>query len=120
MEPKQQLGAAIRQWIHMDNLVESFSHQASNARKLRNKHEADAVGLIHQIGLQDSTIKVSGATLHLAKKKSQSGLTWGFLEKEIDAWSKKTGVKTVGLLTWLHDHREVTEVEYLKKDAEAK
>jgi hypothetical protein len=120
MEPKQQLGAAIRQWIHMDNLVESFSHQASNARKLRNKHEADAVGLIHQIGLQDSTIKVSGATLHLAKKKSQSGLTWGFLEKEIDAWSKKTGIKTAGLLTWLHDHREVTEVEYLKKDAEAK
>jgi hypothetical protein len=56
----------------------------------------------------------------LAKKKSQSGLTWGFLEKEIDAWSKKTGVKTAGLLTWLHDHREVTEVEYLKKDAEAK
>lgn len=102
----------------MDNLAESFSHQASNARQLRNKHEADAIDLIRQIGLQESTIKVSGATLHLAKKKSTSGLTWGYIEREIDAWSKKTGHSSTGLLMWLQSHREVTEVEYLKKDGD--
>jgi hypothetical protein len=119
-DPKQQLGDAIRAWIHMDNLTESFTHQATNARQLRNKHETEAIRLVKQLGLQESTIKVSGAALHLAKRKVTGGLTWSYLDKEIAAWSTKNGItatQSASLIAWLHAKRDVSETEYIKKDA---
>lgn len=102
----------------MDNLAESFSHQASNARHVRAKHEADAIALMKQLGLAESTIQVSGATLQLIKKTTPGGLTWGYLEKEIPAWATRSGLtpaQSQSLLTWLQAHREPKETEYLKK-----
>lgn len=117
-DPKQQLAAAIRGWIHMDNLTESFMAQAANARKLRAKHEEDSIRLVKQMGLTASTIKVSGASLRLANRKATAGLTWGYLEKEIDAWAAKTGsTQGASLLKWLQEHRATKDVEYLKKEA---
>ena len=118
-DPKKQLGTAIRGWIHMDNLTESFTTQAANARKLRNKHEDDAIRLIKQIGIQDSVINVSGASLRLTTKKSPAGLTWSYLETEIAAWAthnKLTATQSAGLVSWLQSHRETKEVEFLKKE----
>ena len=118
-DPKQQLAASIRGWIHMDNLVESFTKQASNARSLRTKHEDDSIRLIKSMGLKDSTIKVSGASLKLETKKTTSGLSWSYLEKEIPEWATKNGVtaaQSASLLTWLHAHRTTTEAEVLKKE----
>lgn len=118
-DPKQQLAASIRGWIHMDNLVESFTKQASNARGLRTKHEDDSIRLIKSMGLQESTIKVSGASLKLETKKATSGLSWSYLEKEIPAWATKSGLtptQSASLLTWLHAHRTTSEVESLKKE----
>ena len=118
-DPKQQLAASIRGWIHMDNLVESFTKQASNARSLRTKHEDDSISLIKSMGLKDSTIKVSGASLKLETKKTTSGLSWSYLEKEIPAWATKNGITAVqaaSLLTWLHSNRTTSEVEVLKKE----
>jgi hypothetical protein len=117
-DPKQQLALAIRGWIHMDNLAESLTHQAANARKLRNKHEEDSIQLIKQLGLSKSTIKVSGASLALASRKAREGLTWSYLEKEIAAWSTKTGLsptQNMSLIKWLQEHRGSSEIEYLKK-----
>jgi hypothetical protein len=118
-DPKQQLATSIRGWIHMDNLVESFTKQASNARTLRTKHEDDSIRLIKTLGLTESTIKVSGASLKLETKKTPSGLTWSYLEKEVPAWATKNGVTAVqaaSLLTWLHAHRTTNETEVLKKE----
>ena len=115
-ELRTQLGDAIRNWIHTDNLIESLSHQVSNARAIRAKHEADAIRLIKELKIENSTIKVSGATLHLTKRKVTSGLTWGYLDREITNWSKNTGIQIKSLIAWLQDHREITEVEGLKKD----
>jgi hypothetical protein len=118
--PKQKLIEAIRGWIHMDNLVESFNQQATNARTLRNKHEQEAITLMKQLGLSASTIQVSGASLNIQKKKVQSGLSWGYLEKEIPAWATRSGVpvnQSSALVKWLHEHREMKEVESLKKNA---
>jgi hypothetical protein len=118
--PKQKLIEAIRGWIHMDNLVESFNQQATNARNLRNKHEQDAITLMKQLGLSASTIQVSGASLNIQKKKVQSGLSWGYLEKEIPAWGTRSGIsanQSSALVKWLHEHREIKEVESLKKNA---
>jgi hypothetical protein len=117
-DPKSRLITAIRGWIHMDNLAESFSHQASNARTVRSKHETDAITLMKQLGLAESTIQVSGATLQLIKKTTPGGLTWGYLEKEIPAWATRSGLtpaQSQSLLTWLQAHREPKETEYLKK-----
>jgi hypothetical protein len=103
----------------MDNLTESFTSQATNARTLRNKHEADALALIKQLGLTKSTIQVSGANLTVGRRKSQTGLTWGYLEREIPAWATQAGLKptqSAGLVKWLQEHRETKEMEFLKKN----
>ena len=117
-EDKTKLIAAVRGWIHMDNLAESFTHQATNARTLRNKHEADAIALMKKMGLGASTIQVSGASLQLTKKKTHGALSWTWLNKETGAWARSTGLpekQVHGLATWLQEHREVKEHEFLKK-----
>jgi len=117
-DAKQRLVTAVRGYIHMDNLVESFNAQATNAREVRSKHEVDALGLIKELGLQKSVIKVSGAQLQLAQRKTPGSLTWGYLEKEIPAWATDAGLRpnqAASLLKWLQDHREIREVEFLKK-----
>lgn len=118
--PKQKLGESIREWIHMDTLVESFNQQAANARQLRNKHEAESIRLMKELGLSASTIQVSGAQLTMQKKQVPALLSWGYLEREIPAWARQNGVSTTqatGLIKWLQDHRENKEVESLKKTA---
>ena len=117
-DPKQRLIQSIRGWVHMENLAETLNHQATNARKLRTKHEEDAIGLIKQLGLSKSTIKISGASLQLAARKEKGALSWTYLEKEVPAWAAKSGVpaeKAAGLLVWLQEHRESKDNEYLKK-----
>jgi hypothetical protein len=119
-DPKKQLSAAIRDWIHMDNVAEVHAKQAANARELRAKHEATAIQLIKQMNLTKSTIKVSGASLQLASRKANAALTWTFLEREVAAWaasqSPATAAKqTQSLMTWLQGHRDVREAEYIKK-----
>jgi hypothetical protein len=133
-DPKQQLITSIRGWMHMDNLVESFNRQATNARQLRTKHEDNSIGLMKQMGLTASTIQVSGASLQLKKSKAAEGLTWAYLEREIPAWAchlgpgdarachgstRLTAEQVASLLKWLHDRREVRETEYLKKTLDA-
>jgi hypothetical protein len=117
-DPKQRLITAVRGYVHMDNLVESFNAQAANAREVRSKHEETAITLMKQLGLQKSTLQISGGTLQLTQKKTPAGLTWTYLEREIPAWATAAGLKptqAAGLLKWLQDHREIKEVEALKK-----
>jgi hypothetical protein len=117
-DPKQLLIESIRGWIHMDNLVESHTAQANNARTLRAKHEADAIALMKQMRLDKSTIQVSGASLTLQKKMAPAALSWGYVEREIPKWATRTGinpVQTQSLVKWLHEHRDVKETETLKK-----
>jgi hypothetical protein len=117
-DPKSRLVTAIRSWVHMDNLAESFQKQATNARTLRAKHETEALGLIRQLGLTKSTIQISGAELTVAHRKNQKGLSWTYLEREVPAWASRSGVSpaaAASLITWLRDHRESEEVEVLAR-----
>lgn len=117
-DSKQKLATSIRGWIHMDNLVESLTKQATNARSLRTKHEEDAIQTMKRLGLTSSTIQVSGASLQIVKRKSVSGLTWGFLDKEIAEWATAQHISPTqaqSLIQWLHEHREYTTTETLKK-----
>jgi len=118
-DPKARLATAIRGWVHMDNMVERFNQQAANARELRDKHEEDAIQLIKDMKLQNSTIQISGASLQLANRKTPGGLTWGYLEREIPAWATRSGLTPIqaqSLMKWLQDHRGSKESEYLKKN----
>lgn len=115
---KMRLVTAIRSWIHMDNLAESFQQQTANARTLRNTHETDAIGLMKQLGLGGSTIQVSGAHLQIARRKSQTGLSWTYLDREVPAWAASSGLtpaQSTSLLSWLREHRGTQEAEFLKK-----
>lgn len=117
-DSKQQLVDSIRGWIHMDNLVENHTAQASNARTLRSQHEASAIALMKQLRLDKSTIKVSGASLTLHKKAVPAALSWTYLEKEIPLWATQAGITAAqshSLIKWLHAHRDIKETEALKK-----
>lgn len=117
-DPKQQLVDSIRGWIHMDNLVENHTAQASNARNLRGQHEASAIALMKQMKLDKSTIKVSGASLTIHKKAVPAALSWGYLEKEIPLWATQAGISAAqsqSLIKWLHAKRDIKETEGLKK-----
>lgn len=118
-DPKSQLVTAIRSFVHMDNLAETHARQATNAREARARHEADAIRLMRQMGMADSTIQVSGGvSLALAHQRAQGALTWGYLEREVPAWATRSGVsaaQVASLLQWLRDHRDVKESDYLKK-----
>jgi hypothetical protein len=121
-DAKTRLIAAIREYVHMDNLAEIHARQAANARAVRAKAESDAIALMKEMGLSASTIQVSGASLQIAKKKSSSGLTWGYLEREVPAWATRAGLtasQSAGLLQWLQAHRETKEIEILRKIAGA-
>jgi len=123
VETKRLLGEAVRSWIHMDNLCEHHSAQATNAREIRAKHEKEAITYMKALKYDKSTIQVSGAILELQTKSVASAPTWGFLEKEIAAWSATSGVTTAqtqSLLKWLHAHREIKEVEHLRKQSRSK
>ncbi len=117
-DTRTRLIQAIRGWVHMDNLAESFQTQAINARELRSKHETEAIGLMKQMGLAASTIQVSGASLQLTTKREPGALTWSYLEREVAAWGTNSGVspsQCQSLIKWLHEHRESKEKEILKK-----
>lgn len=118
---KQTLISSIRNWIHFDNLYENHMAQAINARKLRAKHEQEAIAALKDMKLDKSVIQVSGASLSLQKKQVASGLTWGFLEKQVAAWASSSPSPALNpsqvqsLLQWLRTHREVKETETLRK-----
>jgi len=121
-DPKQRLVAAIRGWVHMDNLAESHQRQAINARAVRAKHEAEAIDLMKQLGLTKSKIQVSGAELHLSSHRSVMPLSWKYLEREVPAWAASARLsadQARGLLKWLQEHREYKESEGLEKTAPA-
>ena len=118
-DPKSQLVAAIRSFVHMDNLAETHARQATNAREARARHEEDAIRLMRQMGMATSTIQVSGVvSLALAHQRTPGSLTWGYLEREVPAWASRSGVSTAQaaeLLQWLRDNRDMKESDYLKK-----
>jgi len=117
-DTKSQLVTAIRSFVHMDNVVETHARQAANAREARARYETDAIRLMREMGLTNSTIQISGAALSLAHQRTPGSLTWGYLEREVPAWAAHTGVtatQSASLLQWLRDHRDIKEADYLKK-----
>lgn len=115
---KEQLTDAIRNWTHMNNLYEHHSAQANNARSLRAQHEAEVIRKLHELNMERSTIRVTGATLKLAVDTTPAPITWGLLEKEVPAWAAHTGLpssKAAELIRWLQANRGAKERECLKK-----
>lgn len=115
---KSRLVQAIRNWVHANNYAETHQRQALNFRKERAGHEVESITLMKQMGLAGSVIQISGAKLQIGHRAAPAGLTWGFLEREVGAWAAHSGVSpatAAGLLKWLHEHRDVKEVEYLKR-----
>lgn len=115
---KEQLTDAIRNWTHMNNLYEQHLAQANNARALRAQHEAEVIRKLHELHMERSTIRVTGATLKLAVDTTPAPITWGLLEKEVPAWAAHTGLppsKAADLIRWLQANRGAKERECLKK-----
>lgn len=118
MDTAERLKKAIREWIHADNLVESFNAQANNARQTRAKHEAEAIALMKQLGYTDKTVlRVTGATIQMTHRRTPGDLTWGYLEREIPVWAGRSGLpagQATALMTWLQSHRGTKETDCLR------
>jgi hypothetical protein len=105
----------------MDNLYENHAAQASNARALRATHEAEAIRLMKELGIEHSTIRVTGATLNLHRESTPAPITWSLLDKEVPAWMTHSGLpspKSAELVKWLQERRGVRERVCLKKTSD--
>ncbi len=111
------LAAAVRQWVHFDNLTESLNKQVANVRSLRNEYETKILTLLQEQNLKNATLKITGATLQYATRNKANDLSWAFLEEQLHEYFKTKGKRdeTADILEFLQTHRGGKTIEYLKK-----
>ncbi len=111
------LAAAVRQWVHFDNLTESLNKQVANVRNLRGEYETKILTLLQEQNLKNATLKITGATLQYATRHKAADLTWAFLEEQLHEYYRTAGKRdeTGEILAFLQKHRGGKTVEYLKK-----
>lgn len=113
----EDLATAVRQWVHFDNVAENLNKQLANIRALRNEYEAKVLELMARQNLQNTTLRVTGATLHHATRSKSTDLSWSFLEEQLHEYFRSKNVRddTSELIAFLHRHRGGKTIEYLKK-----
>ncbi len=111
------LAAAVRQWVHFDNLTESLNKQVANVRSLRGEYETKILTLLQEQNLKNATLKITGATLQYATRNKANDLSWAFLEEQLHEYFKTKGKRdeTADILEFLQTHRGGKTIEYLKK-----
>lgn len=114
---RNELAEAVRKWVHFDNLTESLSKQAQNARTLRTQHEAQVLRLLETTGMKGAQIQITGATLQFAQRSKPGDLTWSFLDEQLHAFFKTKGKpdETSAILEFIQAHRVSKTQDYLKK-----
>ena len=122
MSNNAELSEAVRSWVHFDNLAESLNKQVANVRNLRNQFETKILEIMDRMGLQNASLKITGAVLQRAQRSKQSDLTWSFLEEQLHEYYKTSGARgdeTAKIMAFLQTHRGTKSVEYLKKTSVA-
>lgn len=113
---RQQLLSAIRGWSQMDRQTDALMRQMLDARAARDRHEATALALMQELGMQGSKFQTGdGGLIKMETRRCKRDLSWTYLEQEVAAWARSTGVQPTGLLQWLQDHRGMQETPCLKR-----
>ena len=113
---RQQLLTAIRGWSQMDRQTDALMRQMLDARAARDRHEATALTLMQELGMQGSKFQTGdGGLIKMETRRCKGDLSWSYLEREVAAWARSTGLQPTGLLQWLQDHRGTQETPCLKR-----
>ena len=114
---QKELVDAVRHWVHFDNLAESLTKQVTNARSMRSSFEDRILRLLHNTGMSNAVLQITGATLQRATKPKQSDLSWTYLEANLHEFYKTKGKPddTAAIMEFLQSKRTTKTVEYIKK-----
>ena len=115
-----QLGTLVRNFIHYDNLVGSFSKQVQNARKVRDDFEGRIVGLLEESKMEKAVIQIVGGRLTIVEEKRTNPLNIGRVEELLHEYYKTKGTtdETINIMRFLRTERGTTSQKKLKRHAE--
>lgn len=111
----------VRHWVHFDNLAESLNKQVTNARNLRSEFEEKVLRIMDSLGMRNTILQISGATLQRTTRSKSTDLSWGFLEEQLREYYKEKGKPddTKQVIEFLQKNRGSKSVEFLKKTVSA-
>ena len=113
----EELVDAVRHWVHFDNLAETLSKQAANARSLRAEFEEKILTILEDTGNMNAVLKISGASLQREESVKESEIDMSFVQEmltEYYAKSKKPD-ETDQIMSFLQKNRNSKYVVGLKK-----
>lgn len=87
-----EIGTWVRNYVHYDNLVGTYTKQASAARKMRDDFEGKVIGSLRSNNMQNAIIKISGgAHLQCIDEKTVPALSLPRLQGYLHAYFKQKG-----------------------------
>ena len=115
-----QFATWVRNYIHYDNLASNYSKQATGARKLKDKFEAEIINNLRQNKMENAVIQITGATLQCTEEKCPPSLTIPRLETYLSKYyfGKGNGMdETDAILRFIKNqkHMDTTTIARLKK-----
>ena len=81
----------VRNYVHYDNLANSYSKQATGARKLRDDYEDKIIQNLRTNRMENAVIQISGANLQLSQDKTIPSLTLPRLETYLHKYFLQKG-----------------------------
>jgi len=86
-----EIGTWVRNYVHYDNLVGTYTKQAGAARKLRDDFEGKVINSLRVNNMQNAIIQISGARLQYGEEKTIPALSMPRLENYLHAYFKQKG-----------------------------
>ena len=111
----QNLVDSVRNWVHFDNLCVMLNKQMTTARNMKASFEEKVLSLM----AGTKRLRIQGAILEPASKKSVTSLSWSGLEEALHKYysTNKKPDETEAILAFLRDNRGSKSLIYLKKTA---
>ena len=109
----QSLVDAVRNWVHFDNLCTMLTRQISTARNMRATFEERVLALLGGT----KRLRIQGAFLEPATKKTNVNLNWTTLEEGLHKYYENSQKpdETENILNFMRENRGTKSTSYLKK-----
>ena len=89
--PQNQIGTWVRNYIHYDNLTNTYNKQAGASRKMRDEFEDKIIANLRANNMQNAIIQVADARLQYSEEKTIPSLTMPRLELYLRSYFKQKG-----------------------------
>lgn len=88
---QNEIGSWVRNYVHYDNLANTYNKQAGASRKLRDEFEDKIIGNLRANNMQNAVIQVAGARLQYSEEKTVPSLSMPRLESYLHGYYKQKG-----------------------------